>query len=92
MQDSSAWSLWDGFWRAQRPRLFSQGCPRIGLTGMSYSPQPVTTEQAILLAEEPRFWQQEYRRSALLVVSDGMLGGEFPGLGAQGCQHSKSSS
>lgn len=34
--------------------------------------QPATTEQAILLAEEPRFWQQEYRRSALRVVSDGM--------------------
>ncbi len=34
--------------------------------------QPATAEQARLLANEPRFWQQEYRRQALRVVSNGM--------------------
>ena len=30
--------------------------------------QPATAEQARLLADDPRFWQQEYRRRALRVV------------------------
>jgi len=38
--------------------------------------QPATAEQARLLADEPRFWQQEYRRQALRVVSDGMAAPE----------------
>ena len=34
--------------------------------------QPATLEQARLLADEPRFWQQEYRRSVPRVMSDEM--------------------
>ncbi len=34
--------------------------------------QPATPEQARLLADEPRFWQQEYRRSVPRVMSDEM--------------------
>jgi len=40
--------------------------------------QPVTARQARLLAEEPRFWQQEYRRSVVRVVSDEMTSAEEP--------------
>jgi hypothetical protein len=32
--------------------------------------QPATAEQARLLADEPRFWQQEFRRSVSRTVSD----------------------
>ena len=38
--------------------------------------QPATAEQARLLADEPRFWQQEYRRQAMRVESDGMAAPE----------------
>jgi len=32
--------------------------------------QPATPEQARLMADEPRYWQQEYRRSILRVLPD----------------------
>jgi hypothetical protein len=38
--------------------------------------QPATAEQARLLANEPRFWQREYRRQALRCVSDSMAAPE----------------
>jgi len=38
--------------------------------------QPATTVQAMLLAGEPRFWQQEYRRAASSVATSAEANGE----------------